>query len=421
MENIKNKFIALLRWSEKYTKTDMVYLAKGGFWATTSQICVSLMTFLLAIAFAHYVSKEAYGEYKYVLSVASILGAFTLSGLGTAVLQSVSRGYEGTLRYAFWKNIRWSTLFFLGATTTALYYLAHGNASLGISMLLVGCLWPFFTSTNLYSNYLIAKKDFKRSSIYFFIIGNLFPSLCLFATMLITSSVAYLIAVYTVSNTIIGAILYIRILKIYKPNKEVDPEMLGYGKHLSLINILIIVGSNIDQILAFHYIGAVELAIYNFAIAIPDQIKGPMKNLTGLIFPKFTERSDTEIRSGMKNKFLYLFIGSAVLIIVYILVSPYIFHIFFPKYTDSIFYSQIFSLSLLWMSSIPAETYLSAKKKIKELYLSNILIFILQIILMSFGVIFLGLLGLVLARVITRLSTSAVNILFYNKASKEAI
>ena len=31
-KNFKDKTYNLLRWSEKYTKTDMVYLAQGSFW-----------------------------------------------------------------------------------------------------------------------------------------------------------------------------------------------------------------------------------------------------------------------------------------------------------------------------------------------------------------------------------------------------
>ena len=44
------------------------------------------------------------------------------------------------------------------------------------------------------------------------------------------------------------------------------------------------------RILAFHYLGAVELAIYSFAIAPPEQIKGVFKFLGTLALPKFSKR-----------------------------------------------------------------------------------------------------------------------------------
>lgn len=418
MEKLKNKIIDLLYWSEKYTKTDMTYLVKGSFWNLLSQFIVSVSTLLLSIAFAHFVSKEAYGEYKYILSIASILSAFALSGLSTAVNKSTNEGYEGTMNYVFWKNIKWSALFMLLSLGASVYYFVNGNSSLGISMLIIGSFSPFLNSTNLYNAYLEAKKDFQRSSIYFGIIGNLFPAVCLFVSMLFVNRPLWFVLVYFASNTLIGVILYLRVLKIYKPNKKIDRNAMYYSKHLSLMGILSTITGSIDQVLIFHYIGGAQLAIYNFAIAIPKQIKGPMKGLAGLIFPKFSEREDAEIRAGMKNKILWLFFGSIVLITLYILAAPYIFKFLFPKYIDSVFYSQIFSLSLVWVISIPSETYLLVKRKIKEQYIGNTIGPIIQTVFLLVGIIWGGLLGLVIARVIISVILSFISIMLYERASR---
>lgn len=421
MDRLKNYAIRLLLWLEKYTRTDMMYLAKGGFWTILAQIIVSSSTFLLAIAFAHYVSKETYGQYKYILSIASILGTFTLTGLGTAVLQSVTRGLDGTLKYAFWENIKWSAFAFLLTCGLAIYYFMHDNMALGIALLVVGSFSPFLASTNLYNSYLMAKKDFKRSAIYFNIIGNLFPAFCIFLTILLTDNPVVLVVVYFVSNTLIGLILYTRVVNIYKPNNEVDSQSLNYSKHLSFIGILGTIADNIDQILIFHYVGGAQLAIYNFAVAIPAQIKGPMKGLSGLIFPKFVERSDTEIRRGMGNKILVLFVTTLAIIVAYIFLAPYIFDLFFPKYSDSIIYSQIFSLSLFAIISIPADSYLVAKKKIKEQYIGSISGSLIQIAILAIGVIWGGLLGLVIAQTTTKVLWGFLSITLYEKASREAV
>lgn len=419
MENLKNKTTAILHWLEGYAKTDMFYLFRGGFWALLSQILVSLATFLLAITFAHFISKEAYGEYKYILSIASILGSFTLTGLGTSVTKSVAEGYEGTLCVAFWKNIKWSILFLLLALGGAIYYFVKGDTSLGIAMLFVGSFSPIISSTNLYNSYLLAKKDFRRSAIYFNIIGNIFPTLCIIVGIFLTGNPVWLVSIYFASNAFIGVILYLRIINIYRPNKKVDAGALGYGKHLSLMSILVGLADNIDQVLVFHYIGPVQLAIYNFAIAIPNQTKGPMKALAGLIFPKFSERNDQEIRSGMKNKFALLLSVGIVSTILYIILAPYIFHIFFQKYLDSILYSQILGLSFLGLFSIPAEIYLLVKGKIKEQYFMNIFMSVIQIAATFLFILLWGLMGIVIARVFIRLLRSLVSVSLYEKASKE--
>lgn len=413
MKSFREFSIDGLKWLEQYTKTDMLYLTKGGFWAILSQLIVSFGTFLLAIAFAHFVTKEAYGEYKYIISIAGILGTFTLNGLGTSVTKSVAEGFEGTLHYAFWKNIKWSVLFFITTFVIAVYYFLNGNFGLGASMLVVGSLSPFWTSTNLYNAYLLAKKDFKRSAIYYNMVGNIFPSLCIFLAILKTNNPLYLVSIFFISNTLIGLFLYVRVVKIYKPNPKIDTGVLGYSKHLSVIGILGGLGSNIDQVLIFHYIGPVQLAIYNFASAIPNQLKGPIKSLAGLVFPKFVERSDEDIRSGMINKFVWAFVAGVVFILAYIIFAPYIFQIFFPKYTESIFYSQILSFSLLAIISIPAEIYFVAKEKIKEQYIAILTTSILQIVIMFIAVLWKGLFGVVVARVLVKIIGSVINIFLY--------
>lgn len=406
-------FGKILLWLQRYTKTDMMYLARGGFWTLLSQIVITLTTFGLAVAFAHFIPKETYGEYKYILSIASILGLFTLTGLNNALVKSVTLGFEGSLKDAFWKNIKWSGLFYVITLGVATYYFINGNIVLGVSMIIVGIFSPIINSTNLYDSYLTAKKDFKRSAIYFNMIGNTIPSICLFLAILITHKTLWLIFVFFASNTIIGILLYLRIINIYKPNERIDEGIVKYSKHLSIIKILAGLAGNLDQILVFHFIGPAQLAIYNFALAIPSQVKGPVKSMSSLILPKFAEGDEKYIRKGMRNKYLVVLATSIVFIAIYVFIAPYFFKIFFPKYIDSIFYSQILSFSLIGVVSIPVETYFVAKEKIKEQYIVNILWPIIQIITMVFFMIQWGLLGLVLARVITKILWSLINILLY--------
>lgn len=121
----------------------------------------------------------------------------------------------------------------------------------------------------------------------------------------------------------------------------------------------------------------------------------------------------------MRNKLVWLFLAAVCMIIIYILAAPYIYHIFFPKYADSILYSQIFSISLFWIVSIPTDAYLLAKKKIKEQYTANIVICVMQTVFLFIGIIFWGLMGLVVAKVAAYLISIGISIALYDKASKQ--
>ena len=400
----------------------MVYLTRGSFWSTTGQVVTSFIVLGFAVLVAHFVPKDVYGEYKYIIAMVAILSSLSLTGLNAAVFQSVARGFDGALFEGFWINIRWSVLIFLGAFMLAIYYFLQGNATLALGVLIGGSLSPFLASANLSAIFLSAKKDFARSAIYFDIIENLSAIGLLAVTVLVTKNPLLLVAAYFVGNTLSTYLLYRRVVRVYNPDpSKRDPEMLTYGKHLSLMGVIGTIAGNIDQILLFHFAGPVELAIYNFATAIPDQSKGLFKALNTMLQAKFVHRPPEEIHASMRNKMLWLFISVCIAIALYILLAPYFFAFFFPNYVGSVPYSQLYALSLVSVVIAPAASYLAAKKKVKEQYLSGIAGAVMQIGLVVVGVVWFGLLGLVLSRVIFRIGNTLLTFALYDSAIRKEI
>ena len=66
---LRQKMLEFLRWSERYSKTDMLYLVRGGFWLSLNHIAASVSSLILAVAFANLIPAETYGTYRYVLSI----------------------------------------------------------------------------------------------------------------------------------------------------------------------------------------------------------------------------------------------------------------------------------------------------------------------------------------------------------------
>lgn len=410
----------LFHWAEKYFKTDLRYLLKGSFWSVLAQLSITVISLLLAVVVSRYLSKEAYGIYKYVLSAVAFISTFSLNGIGTAVFQSTAQGYDGALKKGFWINLRWSTLVFIGSLALATYYFAAGNNTLAVGILFAGCLSPFLSSANLAASFLSGKKDFKRQSIYFGSVGNGLPLLALIATIFITKDPLWLILVYCVTNTATSWFFYLRTVSKYKPDSEKkDPGMLSYAKHLSVIGILAGIATTIDQVLLFHYVGAAGLAIYIFSTSILDQAKGPLKNLDTMMQARFAKHSNQKIRESMGNKFLWLTLTILVCITAYIFMAPFLYRILFPAYIEAVSYSQVYALSLLGLAFGPAGSYLIAKKKIREQYINSIVGWIAQILFVAVGVIWWGLWGLIIARVISRLTIGAMAYILYRHASKE--
>src|SRR3989344_3716746 len=116
--------------ASEFLKTDLLYTLKGGSVLTLNNLISTAISFTLAIFFARLLPKEVYGTYSYILAWVSVLGIFALPGMDTAVIQSVSRGFESSLVLGLKKKIRYGTLGTLAALIIGGYYLYNGDQTL---------------------------------------------------------------------------------------------------------------------------------------------------------------------------------------------------------------------------------------------------------------------------------------------------
>ncbi len=402
MENLKNKAYQGLRSSESFFKTDMVYATKGGSWLTFGHGIAMLSGFILSIAFANLFPKESFGNYKFILSMVGIVGAFSLTGMGTAIVQSVARNFN-TLRQGFRINLRWSVGIFIGGVALSIYYYVNSNFLLSLAFLLAGILQPIISSANLYTSYLLGKKDFKRSSLYG-MVHNIVPSASIIITLLLTNSLYVIVTVYFVVGTLVSLFLYYKTNKAYQKEKiREDPSgLLSYSGHLSAMGIIGQVASFLDKILIFHYLGAAPLAIYAFAIAPVEQLQGGKKIFGALMIPKLSQRSFEELQRSTPRKAVILTVYAIGLIIIYVIVAPYFYKLLYPQYLDSVFYSQIYSLTLLAISGTVFNETLVAHKKTKELYIYRTTIPLVTIALFIILLPTYGLMGLIVSHITIR-------------------
>lgn len=401
MEQIKQKAYNTLRWSERYTKTDMVYLARGGFWLTLGQIVAALSSFLLAVAFAHFLPKESYGTYKYILAIGGTLSLFTLPGMSTAVTQAVARGFDDVIKPALRARLKWGSLGGVVSLSVGGYYYIQGNYLLSASLLIIGLFLPLMETLGLYDALLQGKQKFATSTKYFIISHISFVTLSLLA-LPFTKNIIVFIFIYFFSWTAFRFIFLKKSLAGISKKNDAVGSFIKYGNHLSFMGIIGIIANYADRILLFHYVGAQEAAIYSIAIALPEQMKGMFKNISSLALPKFSQASTTSQDSFLWRKIIQLIFLLIFITILYIIIAPFLFNFFFPKYLESIIYSQIFSLSLVTTSLIIPVSYLQATESKKELYIFNILSPIVQLVLLFIGAYSYGILGVILARVVAR-------------------
>ena len=403
MSGLKMRLHRLLRWSERYTKTDMVYLAKGGSWMTFGQIINMGIGFAVSIAFANLFPKESFGTYKFILSAVAMIGIFSFIDIGTAINQAVARGFGNSLHQGFKANLKWSIGVPIAGIVVSGYYFLNDNLLLSFAFLLAGILTPLTASAGLYGSYLLGKKDFRRSTLYS-MVRNIAPAAALIATLFLTQSLFAIIVVYFLSASLVSFVLYRMTEHAYrKENQNEDPGLVSYAGHLGVMGIIGQVADNIDKILVFHYLGAAPLAIYAFAIAPVEQLQGGKKILNALSLSKLSARSFDELQKSVPRRVGLLALYALVLVAIYVPLIPYFYNFFYPQYHDSIFYSQLYSLTLFGVIGSVLDSHLVAHKKKRELYVSRTVIPTAKILLVVLLIPTFGLVGLVAAQILTRI------------------
>jgi O-antigen/teichoic acid export membrane protein len=400
-QKIKSLITGFLVKSQKLTGTDNVYIAKHGSYLATGNIISMIAAFFLSIAFARLLPKETYGQYRYILSIVAILAIFSLEGINKAVIQGVAKGFEGVFLTGFKTKIKWSLLGSLASIGAALFFWIQGNIEFTISFLIVAVFLPLFKSGEIYQSYLDGKKLFGRRISYATLIQVL-ATISIIVTLFLTKNLIILVLVYFLSYSTLRIIFLFLTIKKLKPNKADDPETIVYGKHLSLMGIIGLVVQQIDSVLIFYFVGPVQLAIYSFATLPIEYIRTPLQIIQELALPKLSTRPEQDIKKTLPKKLIKITILIVLVIVIYIVIAPYFYKILYPQYLESIFYSRLFALTLLVFPVSMMMLVLQAKMKTKQLYRVSILNSIIEIVLMVLLVSFYGILGAILAKLISQ-------------------
>mgnify|MGYP001582461265 CR=1 FL=1 len=409
---LKSAFLRFKATAERFTKTDLSYLFKGGAWLVLGQISISGLAFLASVAFAHFVSKDDYGTYRFLLSVFWSLTAFGLSGIPTALSRAIARGDDGS----YWHALRLSligsipmALISLGLTA---YYFLNGNTLLTYGCLVIALFGPLMQAAYLYGAVLEGKKAFRINAIGGILL-NLVPTLGLVALMFILHDPVVFLATFLGASVLTGALISVYVVRHFSVSHSSvrSEEFRILGFHLSAMNVLFTLSQQADKLLIFHALGPVNLAIYTFAVSIPDQLKALLGNLETLSFPKFAKRAVHEILPTLGARVWGLTGLITIVVVAYVAAAPFLFSVLFPAYMDSVFISQLYALSLIPSASVVPYSLLQAHAAKRELYIYNTIIPIFQIGSLYVGILFFGLIGAIGARVITRVLTLIVSMI----------
>ncbi len=382
---------------------DIGYFGSAGFWMGTGTVLTAMWALALYVAFARLIPQDVYGIYQFVLSIGSVLGAFTLTGMNNAIVRAVSRHAEGELGVSVKLQLTWAVLPFAMALVAAGYYAYMGNGVIAAAILMTGIFIPVTNAFNTYAAFLIGRGDF-RSSFWYGQAYNLAYYGALLIALFLTHDPLLLVLVSLGTGCGMTALLYLLVVRRYRPNEVRDGETIRFGTHLSFANVLSTIFLQLDNILVFHFLGAVPLAIYAFATNIPDRVGALFRNVSVAALPKLSVRSPSAIRSNIASQTLKFSTLTALGFLGYAVCAPILFKLFFPAYGAAVPYTQAYALVLvLNLAAGLLGTALVAAKATREIYVYNMTNPLYGTLLMLVGVSSFGLWGLIVARGTTNL------------------
>ncbi|MEZ4103671.1 MAG: oligosaccharide flippase family protein [Candidatus Paceibacterota bacterium] len=354
---MKNHIVGWLRQTEKYTRTDMVYLVGQSGWLIVGQAVALISSLTLAWVFANFVEPSDYGIYRYVLTLAIIASVTALTGFGVAIARTVSQNYEVNLNKIMKIKIKFGFLGTVAFLGISLYYLWQENTMLATIFATIAIWIPFYESLSDYQFVLQGKKDFKLQTVIR-TLQRTFVTVIVILTIFITKNIIVVTFTYFLATTLSQYLSNRYTQKKYftgNDTKTPYKTMTTYAKHLSVQNIFFIGVTQLDKVLLFKFLGPTKLAIYLFAISIPNEIQGILGNINSVAFPKLVDRDSRHFKIALLKKIGVFTLILLIPVALYWLAAPYIFKLLFPVYVDSILISQLFvgtilfiPISLIW-------------------------------------------------------------------------
>jgi len=415
-KTIRAKYYQLLKWSERFLKTDVRYLTRSGFWLSINQVVGALLSLILSILFARYLSQETFGIYKYVITMAGFFAAFSLTGMNSVIVRAVSQGYDGTLKASLLIQLKWSVGVVLTSLAVSMYYLLHSNNAYAVAFLVVAVFQPLGAVLYSYSSYLKGRQQFRLYALRSIITNSVY-FLALVLTIFYLPQPIYLVAAYFVSNTCMHAFFFVRTLLQNPPHTPgIRADDISYAKHLSVMSVIAKASAYVEGLFVYHLLGPVQLAIYSFAIIVPDRIRSMFGIVTTAALPKLSANAHGTRESFMR-KVVQLSIFAGVLVVGYVLVAPALFKWLFPQYLESLTYSRLYALTLLVLPVHLASPTLVAQNSKRALYIVNSILPTVKIILAFMLIYVWGILGAIVGNVIYYIVLMLLTT-YYARASK---
>ena len=388
----------------RYFKLDLRYFIQNYFYLASAQVVTLGCGLLLSVAFARLLPKETFGQYSYIFAILAMATVTTLPGMGTAIVQAVARGYDRVFIEGTKKRFKWSILGVAALLAIGTYYFLTGSILLGKCFIAASLLFPLAQNFETYNSFLAGKKLFGKSARYRIVVQLVSVTATLLVVYFTRNLILIVIATLVSTSLLRGYYFLVTAKSIHSQSN--DEAAISFGKHLSLMDVFGRIVTEADRVIVGILLGFANLAVYSIARTIPRGLQTFESPIARLALPKLAELSKEKAYSAVRKRYLYLVLFAAVASGILIVISPCVVtFLYTQKYEASILYMQILLGGLVF--SIPTQIFnkalFPAQAELGKLYRFRLIRPSVRLVLLVTLGLKLGLLGIVLAVVLTDL------------------
>lgn len=401
MSKIETRY-SIFNWRRTFTS---LYFRSAGIYLGGKLAIFTLSGLASQYILTHYLTKEDYGLLVWVSTIIAFLSVFGLPGISTSITGAVAKGYEGNFHRGTWLEMAGGTIGGLVLLGFSCYYWSwlHKETE-SLIFIVAGVLGPGLW-LDTHQSYWNGKKNFK--AIFWWSVSvRLLQLLATIIVLLYYSTnplwvFSFQTVILVAAN--IGAV--IGIMKIGGINKKTSKEYQSYGWLFTRLKCIGVVAGQLDKFIIGAFFGLESLAVFAIGELVYSCIFiAPKAILTQITLPHLAEMEIDEAAKWIRKRMFYLM---AVVILMVIAVGATISSVypllFSVKYSDSIYYAYLFLGCIILRSPgllIPSLIRAHAMKK--ETMVGWLIISVSPIIFVPLLGWFFGIVGIILARVISQ-------------------
>jgi O-antigen/teichoic acid export membrane protein len=368
-------------------------------------------------------SRAEYGSYQFTIEIFSALGFISLPGLVQVVVQETAKGNHGALEQAL--KIRLKVVLPYGLVLLALaayYQFIAKQLSLALSFAMISVAFPLKSALDCYRSYLLGRRDY---ALYTRIpvTVQICVALATAATAWITRNPILTLGISGLVEACCHLVAYRYTLSACPPaNTQVSPNAMRFGLGLSGVNILPSISSRMDTMVVGTTLSIPQVAVLSLG-SIPLE---KSKLLVSVLGEFFTPRVLSQKGANLFRRSAWIMLIYFTIILAYVLgvviVLPFFFRIFFPKYMDVVPLAILGMFSLV--ASAPAgimELTLLSQERLTQTGALRVAQFIFDVVVLVTCTQIWGVTGAFISRLLSNLWRTILVTIFYIKNRREAL